>query len=255
MSRPSWPRLLALPLLAVVLTIVWTLVPVRQLADDFQQWVDNVDRIWGLLVVGLSYTPAVLTFFPASVITLAAGAVLGDTPLGVTQLVVAISLGSTFAACVAFWVGRKIARSWVEHKVANSPRFRALDQAVAVSGFKIVLLTRLSPVFPYTLLNYVYGITRVSFRDYLLASWIGMLPGTVMYVVLGTAAKGITVLIADALEGKLRENLGQLLFLLVGLAATIVVTVMLTRIARKALRAALDESAVSDAPPVPSPPR
>ena len=89
--------------------------------------------------------------------------------------------GATLGACVAFLVGRTLARDWVARKVSENPKFAAVDEAVGREGFKIVLLLRLSPVFPFNFLNYALGLTRVSFRQYALASLIGMLPGGLMY--------------------------------------------------------------------------
>jgi uncharacterized membrane protein YdjX (TVP38/TMEM64 family) len=169
-------------------------------------------------------------FIPGSLLTLAAG-----FAFGVVTGTVAVSLGSIAGASAAFWAGRTLVRGLIEEKVARTPRFRALDQAVAERGFKIVLLTRLSPVFPFTLLNYAFGLTRVRFRDYFFASWIGMLPGTVMYVYLGSAVKSL----ADLAAGRVEGGLGARVLFGVGLAATVAVTVYVTRVARQALRQAL----------------
>ena len=142
------------------------------------------------------------------------------------------------SACLAFWLGRTLARSLIEKRLAGNPRFRALDQAVAAGGFKIVLLTRLSPLFPFTLLNYAFGLTKVRFRDYLLASWIGMLPGTVMYIYLGSTVKEL----ADVAAGNVEGGPARRVLFFVGLAATVVVTVYVTRLARRALRQAVPEA-------------
>ena len=230
-------RLLALLALAAAVVLAAVLLPVRRWLDAFLGWLEGRGQAWGLVILALAYTPAALLLFPASVLTVGAGA-LFDWRLAL----VAVSLGSTLAACAAFLVGRTLARRWVEERLAQSPRFRALDRAVAEQGFRIVFLTRLSPALPYTLLNYAYGLTRIPFRHYALATWVGMLPGTVMYVSLGRGAKGIVELVSALAAGRLEEvNLGQTLVLLLGLAATVAVTVLLTRLARRALRRALDE--------------
>jgi uncharacterized membrane protein YdjX (TVP38/TMEM64 family) len=126
----------------------------------------------------------------------------------------------------------------VARKVEGNARFSAIDRAVGEAGWKIVGLTRLSPVFPFNLLNYAYGLTSVSVRDYFLASWIGMIPGTVMYVYFGTVAGSLATLGAGGGAGGGAEGeaaVGQLALKLVGLLATVVVTVYITRIAKKAL--------------------
>jgi len=131
----------------------------------------------------LLYIAAAALLVPGSALTLGAGAIYG-----VVWGSLIVSLASTLGAAAAFLIGRHLARGWVEKKVAGSPAFAAIDAAVAEGGWRIVGLTRLSPAFPYTLLNYAYGLTRVSFKEYILASWIGMMPGTVMYVYLGALA-------------------------------------------------------------------
>src|SRR5262249_20658792 len=149
----------------------------------------------------------------------------GGTLFGVVPGTIAISIGSTVGACAAFLVGRGVARRWVEHKVAANARFRAIDQAIGAQGFKIVLLLRLSPIFPFNLLNYALSLTRVRFRDYALASWIGMFPGTVMYVYLGSTLGELPALFSER-----ERTLAERIFFFVGLALTIAVTIYITHL-------------------------
>ena len=147
-----------------------------------------------------------------------------------------VSIASSGGARAAFWVGRTVGRGWVERRVAGSDRFAAIDEAVGKQGLKIVFRTRLSPIFPFNLQNYAYGLTKVAFWKYVLASWIGMLPGTLMYVYLGGATgKVVNVKLDDLGE----DWVGQLAFW-VGLAAAIVVAALVARIARNALRRATE---------------
>lgn len=138
---------------------------------------------WGLPAFVLLYTAACVLFLPGWILTLGAGAVYG-VAVGVPLVSVAATCGAT----AAFLVGRYAARDWVASKVARDERFRAVDAAVGREGWKIVLLTRLSPLFPFNLLNYAFGLTRVPLRDYVLASWAGMLPGAAVYVYIGSLA-------------------------------------------------------------------
>ena len=149
---------------------------------------------------------------------------------GVIKGSIIVSIAATLGATCAFLVGRHIARDWVSKKIQSNPKFQAIDEAVAREGWKIVGLTRLSPVFPFNLLNYAYGLTRVSLRDYFFASWIGMMPATVMYVYIGSLAGEI----AKIGEGRSR-TLAEWALYIVGLIATAAVTVYITRIARAAL--------------------
>jgi len=129
------------------------------------------------------YIAACVFFIPGALLTLGAGAIFG-----VIKGSILVSIASTLGAGLAFLVGRYFARDWVSKKIEGNEKFAAIDGAVANEGWKIVGLTRLSPVFPFNLLNYAFGLTSVAFKDYFLASWIGMMPGTVMYVYVGSPA-------------------------------------------------------------------
>src|ERR1700716_412210 len=174
----------ALALLALIAAAVAGLIILSVNAPLREALGESLGRFrgsaWGPLPLAAAYPPSCLVL-PGSIITLAAGSLFG-----VVVGTAVVSLASVTGASLAFWLGRTLARGLVEKRLGRTRRFRALDRAVAVGGFKIVLLTRLSPLFPFSLLNYAFGLTKVRFRDYVLASWIGMLPGTVMYVYLGS---------------------------------------------------------------------
>jgi len=181
---------------------------------------------WGPAIFLLLYIAATVLLLPGSVLTLGAGAVFG-----LVKGAVLVSIAATLGATAAFLVGRYLAREWVAAKVEQYPRFATIDRAVAREGWKIVGLTRLSPVFPFNLLNYAFGLTRVSLRDYFFASWIGMMPGTVMYVYVGSLAGDLATLGA----GSRARSPAEWALYGVGLLATVAVTVYITRLARQAL--------------------
>jgi len=181
---------------------------------------------WSIPPFAVVYALAAVLFVPGSALTIGAGAIYG-----LLWGTVAVSLGATAGAAGGFLVARYLARARVERWAASNPRFAAIDEAVGREGFKIVLLTRLSPAFPYNLLNYLYGLTRVGFGAYVLASWIGMLPGTVLYVYLGFAGRAV----AQAASGRAQRPPAQYAFWAAGLLATVAVTVYVTRLARRAL--------------------
>lgn len=191
----------------------------------FTAWVGSLGPL-APLVFGAAYAVAVVAFVPASVLTLAAGAIFGLWS-GVAIVFVAASVG----ACLAFALARSVARGAVERRISTLPRFAAIDRAIARDGRRIVFLLRLSPVFPFGLLNYALGMTRVRFADYALAC-IGMLPGTLLYVYTGQAIGLVAAAAGGA--GRTRSPTEWALYAL-GLVATVVVTVLVTRIARRAL--------------------
>ena len=173
------------------------------------------------------YVAAAVLVVPGSILTLGAGFLFG-LPLGIAL----VSIGSVLGAAAAFLVGRFFARAWVRERIADLPRFRALDLATHHDGFMIVFLARLSPLFPYNLLNYGLGLTAVRFRDYFLATWIGMLPATVLFVYVGSLAKNLTAL----LHGDIDAGWATRVLLVIGFVATVALTVLITRRATRTLR-------------------
>jgi uncharacterized membrane protein YdjX (TVP38/TMEM64 family) len=172
---------------------------------------------------------ACLLLLPGSILTLVTGFLFG-VPLGVLTA----SIGANFGACTAFVVSRTIARDWIAQKTADNPKFAALDAAVGKEGFRIVLLLRLSLVFPFNVLNYALGLTKVSFRDYALATLIGMLPETLMLVYLGSVAKSL----AASATGQADSGTAGRVLIWIGLVATIGVAILATRIVQRSLKAA-----------------
>ncbi|MEG3846702.1 TVP38/TMEM64 family protein [Microcoleus sp. herbarium19] len=181
---------------------------------------------WGPAAFILIYIVATVLFIPGSLLTLGSGVLFG-----VVGGSVCVSIGSVLGATCAFLVGRYLTRDWVSKQIENNQKFKAIDAAVASEGWKIVLLTRLSPIFPFNLLNYAFGVTQVSLRDYFFASWIGMIPGTVMYVYIGSLAGSLAAL---GSSGRSRTAAEWVLYG-IGLVATIALTVYATRLAKKAL--------------------
>ncbi|CBN54115.1 MULTISPECIES: TVP38/TMEM64 family protein [Kamptonema] len=181
---------------------------------------------WGPVAFILVYILATVLFIPGSLLTLGAGVLFG-----VVWGSIWVSIASTLGATCAFIVGRYLTRDWVSKQIESNEKFKAIDEAVAVEGWKIVGLTRLSPIFPFNLLNYAFGVTQVSLKDYFFASWIGMMPGTIMYVYIGSLAGNLAAL---GTQGRSR-TIGEWVLYAVGLVAAIAVTVYITRIAKKAL--------------------
>lgn len=191
----------------------------------------------GVLAFIAIYAIAAVAFVPGSLLTLGAGFVYG-----VVQGSFYVFAGASLGAVLAFLVGRYLARDWVAQKIQRNSKFRAIDEAVGREGFKIVLLTRLSPVFPFNLLNYAFGITGVSLRDYALGC-VGMLPGTVLYVYLGSLAGNLATL---GTETQAANPLLQWTVRGIGFAATLAVTLYVTRIARQALAESVSEEKFSN---------
>ncbi|CCI03003.1 MAG: TVP38/TMEM64 family protein [Microcystis sp.] len=194
-------------------------------------WVDSLGSV-GAIAFIIIYILATVAFFPGSILTLGAGVVFGLV-LGSFY----VFIGATIGSAAAFLVGRYLARGWVAEKIQGNNKFQAIDEAVGKEGLKIVLLTRLSPIFPFNLLNYAYGVTGVSLKDYLLGS-AGMIPGTIMYVYIGSLAGSLATIGTStpatnpALQWTIRLS---------GFIATVALTLYVTKIARQALASVISE--------------
>ena len=217
---------------ALGLFIASYFLPVTQYLTDLLKWTEGLG-VMGPVVVAIFYVFACVFFIPGSILTLGAGFLFG--PLIGT---ITVSVGSTMGAAAAFLVGRFMLRGPIEKKLAGHPKFSAIDKAVGEQGFKIVFLSRLSPVLPFVLLNYAYGLTKVSFWRYVLASWVGMMPGTIMYVYFGSTAGQL----AKIASGEVKGGSAQTIFFAIGLIVTIGVVVMVTRVAQKAFIEAVPEN-------------
>ena len=218
-------KLAAAVLAVVVIVLLAVVFDAQSVLKNALQWIEDQGPL-GALVFFALYVTATVAFLPGSILTLGAGAVYG-----LVKGMALVSVSSTVGAGAAFLVGRYLARDWIAQKISQYPRFKAVDDAVAREGWKIVALARLSPLFPFNFLNYAFGLTKIGFWPYLLTSWIAMVPGTLMFVYIGSAIGQLATL-GDA--ERERSPL-EWAFFGVGLAATVAVTVHVTRIARQAL--------------------
>ena len=224
-DRNRW-KWIALAALTVALLVAARVLPVRQWLAELNGSVAHLG-IWGIILFVAGYILATVLFFPASVLTVGAGFVFG-----VFLGTVIVSIASTIGAALAFLIARYVARDQIEQKLSSNQKFKKVDRAIGEQGAKLVFLLRLSPLIPFNLSNYFYGLTAVKFWPYVLASWIGMLPGTLLYVYLGAAGKAGLSGTAGQTSGR---SLWEYLLFGIGLIATVIVTVWLTRIAHREL--------------------
>jgi uncharacterized membrane protein YdjX (TVP38/TMEM64 family) len=199
----------------------------QQLLRDALQRIDQLGAVGAIAFIAL-YIIATVAFLPGSILTLGAGVVFG-----IIEGSIYVFIGAMIGLTAAFLVGRYLARGWVAKKIAGNAKFEAVDQAIAQEGLKIVFLLRLSPVFPFNLLNYALGLTQVSLRDYIIAS-VGILPGTIMYVYIGSLASSIAMV--GAADQPTNPTI-QWAIRIIGFIATVAVTLYVTRIAKRALAA------------------
>ncbi len=207
--------------LLVVIVAIFILAKVFNLGEKLEAlrgWIESLGP-WGPLVFVFVYAAATVAALPGSVLTVAAGALFGSV-LGV----ISVSAASTLGASLAFLVSRYFARDAVARWVSKKEKFKRLDELTEEHGAVIVALTRLVPIFPFNLLNYGFGLTRVPFWTYVFWSWLCMVPGTILYVV---GADAITKGIAE----------GKIPWVLIGVVVVVIaILTVLVRYARKRLQ-------------------
>ena len=208
-------------LVLVLLVIGWFFLPIKEWAKAFQGWIEDLGAWGGLIFAGI-YVVATVLLIPASVLTLVAGLAFG-LAWGFPLVVVSATIGATSA----FLVSRYLVRDRVKGMVEKRPKLKAVDEAVSEEGWKIVTLLRLSPVLPFNLQNYFYGITDVKLLHYVPATFVGIMPGSLLYVYLGAAGKAASGKGGGALQWS---------FIAAGLIATVVVAVFVTKKAKEKLK-------------------
>jgi len=196
---------------------------VQELLHSFQGWVIGLGPL-GWVLYALVYAVCCVLFVPASILTLGAGALYGLW----TGTAVVLA-GATLGATLSFLLAKSVLRKRIERMTAGNAKFQALDRAIGKEGAKIVFLVRLAPVFPFTYINYAFGLTGVRTLPYVVASFFGMIPGTFAYVYLGSAAAG-----AASGEADTTKKIVQI----AGAVVALVVTIFVARVATKAIRSA-----------------
>jgi uncharacterized membrane protein YdjX (TVP38/TMEM64 family) len=228
MKRFSFGRVLAVAI--AVAAIIAIVIAGRRLGGELTAILDRISALGPAAPIAFIaiYIGACVLFVPGSILTIGAGVLFG-----VVRGSIYVSIGSTAGATAAFVLGRYLMRDWVAVRIAHNTRFRAIDNAVGREGWKIVALTRLSPVFPFNLLNYAFGLTNVRLLDYVVASWAGMIPGTVLYVYIGSLSGDLARAASGGAGGR---PAGLWVLDVVGFFATVAVAVYATRIGARALR-------------------
>ncbi|HME87893.1 MAG TPA: TVP38/TMEM64 family protein [Chthoniobacterales bacterium] len=227
-ARSATSRIAFLVAIIIALFLATRFLPVQQWLRSFNDWVGQMGTV-GILAFIVVYVLATVLMAPGSILTIGAG-----FAFGLWKGFLAVSAGATLGASLAFLVARFIARAKIEAIAQRNEKFRKIYNAVGQQGARLIFLLRLSPVVPFNLSNYFYGLTGVKFWPYVLASWIGMMPGTLLYVYIGSVGKAA---VSAAAGGEAMKHGWQYwTFLGVGLAATVIVTVWVTGVAREALK-------------------
>jgi len=242
----SWGTVFRVSLLIVLVAAITTAcftLPVEKILKDFLVWIDKNLGPWGPLVLAVAYIPLTVLAVPATILALGGGYLFG-LPIGF----IADSIGSTIGCTAAFLVGKTIGRSYVASKLNDYPQFQAVSIATRRSGFKIVFLLRLVPLLPFNMLNYLLSVTPIGLGQYMLASWIGMMPITFGLVYIGTTIKDLS----DVTHSWSEISMARWILLTAGLLASVVLIFLVTQIAKKSLAKALEEDGKLDGISVPT---
>jgi uncharacterized membrane protein YdjX (TVP38/TMEM64 family) len=224
-NSKSIGKILLVTCLIIIALAVAKYFQLQQLIYAALAWIKTLGYLAPIAFIGI-YNLATILLIPGSLLTLGGGFIFGAV-WGSVYVLIAATLGATFA----FLIGRYLSRDWVRQQLDKYPKFKAIEAAVSKEGLKVVLLTRLSPVFPFNLLNYAFGVTGVSLKDYVLGS-IGMIPGTILYVYIGSLVGDLALIGTSAQPD---NPLLKWMIRSIGLIATVAVTIYITRIAKKAL--------------------
>ncbi|MEM9058270.1 MAG: VTT domain-containing protein, partial [Pseudomonadota bacterium] len=219
-------RLLGAAVLLGGLAVAVALLPVGEWLQTTLRWAEQNRQVSWLVYVAL-YIFASVIAFPTWLLTVAGGYLFG-----MVGGMAAAAAGALAGATATFLIARTVAYDWVHGRFASSPKFAAIDRAIGSRALLIVTLTRLSLVIPYNVLNYMFGLTAVSLRHYIIGTFIGMLPVLALYVGVGRGARNLDAIFA----GDIDTGAEGRLLMAAGLAFAIAVVVVITRIATQTLR-------------------
>jgi uncharacterized membrane protein YdjX (TVP38/TMEM64 family) len=215
---------LIIPAIVVVAILAaWFALPLEQWLQSFTDRIESLGVCGGPLFAAV-YVIATVVLAPGSLFTIAAGLLFGlvwGLPI--------VLVGAKIGAALAFLIARCLVRDRIEAMIERRPKFKAVDRAVTEEGWKVVLLLRLTPVVPFNIQNYFFGLTKIEFWRYVVATFVGIIPGTVMYLYIGAIGRALV-------GGEGQWGTPQWIFFGVGLVATIVVAVLITRKAKQKLK-------------------
>jgi uncharacterized membrane protein YdjX (TVP38/TMEM64 family) len=214
---------LAAAVVAAIL-LAGRVLPFREMLEAFGRWIEGLGPAGYALYVA-AYALVTVLMIPAVLMMVAAGYFFG-----LLKGVAIVSAGATLGASLAFLIARHLARGRVERYAAGNPRYQAIDAAVGKKGWPIVFLLRLSPLVPFVVSNYFYGLTAIRFWPNALASWIGMIPLQFLYVSFGVAGR------AASEPAESPAAAWKWALLAVGALVTAAATVYAGRVVREAIK-------------------
>jgi len=223
-------KLVALTVLCAIFVVVIVLFlipdsPAQKYLLNFMSWIQDINKLYGTITLTIMYALAMVFCFPGTPFNLAAGFLFGVW-LGAAVTVVGCDLGATFA----FLIGRTLGREWAQEQVSKNKKFSLVSLAVEKNAWLIIFLVRLSPVFPFGLCNYLFGVTKVKFSTYWTSTTAGLIPCTVAYTYLGGLMRNLTDIYSE--DG---GDTSATPLITVAIVVTVVVITVITLVTKRTL--------------------
>jgi len=233
---PKCSKLTALAVLSSIIFIVIVLFsipdsPAQAYLIDTMYWLRNINPIYGTMTLTVIYAVSLVFCFPGTPLNLAAGFLFG-TWLGSFVTVIGADVGAT----LAFLLGRTLGREWAQQQIMKNKRFGLVNLAVEKNAWLIIFLVRLSPVFPFGICNYLFGVTKSTFWIYWSATTAGLIPCTMAYTYLGSLMRSLSDIYADGETDTTQRTIIVSVALIVTIGGITVITLITKRSLEKAMK-------------------
>lgn len=211
--------------LGLILILLADRVELDRTLTSLLQWVDSLGTLGAIAFIAI-YIIATIICVPGSIMALAGGALFGKL-IGTILVFISGFLG----ACCAFSLGRYLLRDWVKRRLEKNSYLKAINKVVVAEGWKIACLLHLSPIIPFNILNYALGASQITYKNFIVATSVGILPGVILYVFLGSTIGDLTMAVMGKSDSA--NSTIQWLVSAIGVVATLALTIYLAKIARQ----------------------
>jgi len=237
MSSTNTIKLVLLGILFILIAVVVISflipdAPTQQYMLDFLYWIKNVPRLYGSIILTSIYAVSLVFCFPGTPINLAAGFLFGVW-VGSAVTVTGCDIG----AILSYLLGRTLGRDWAQNQLMDNKKFALINLAIEKNAWVIIFLMRLSPVVPFGLCNYLFGVTKVGFVVYWTATTAGLIPCTIAYTYLGSLMRNLTDIYSDEGDDQ------QLIIIVVGVVITVLGIIVITAVTKRTLDRTIEEQA------------
>lgn len=221
-QKPSWVKWGVYLSVLIGLLALYKFLPLDEWITSFRIWVKELGTL-GWIISIFGYALAAFLLIPGALLTITMGIAYGLWGFPI------VVIGATIGAGLSFLAGRYLLSGQVDKALGHRPIYKALNEAIKEEGWKVVGLMRFSPAVPFSLQNWLFGVTKVGFFPYILATFFGIMPGTLLYVWIGS--------IGGSVAGSGDTSTAKIAFLVIGILATLAVTILIGKKAKAKLQA------------------